>query len=126
MALRDKLRANASHLLENGETIQQVFCAQTTSQWFALLSYWIIIFKNAYRVVVVTDRRIMVCRSGRMTTTKVGEVLHELPRSTMIGPASGLWWKCESLGDRLYVHKRFHKDVDAADAARLERPVAGS
>jgi hypothetical protein len=126
MAIRDKMRANAAHLLESGETIQEIFGAQTTSQWFALVSMWIILIKNAYRVVVVTDRRILVCRSGRLTTTKVGEVLHELPRHTMIGPASGLWWKCESLGDRLYVHKRFHKDIAQADAARLERSVGES
>jgi hypothetical protein len=43
--------------------------------------------------------------------------VRELPRATRIGPASGLWWKCESLGEKLYVHKRFHKDVEAADAA---------
>jgi hypothetical protein len=69
---------------------------------------------------VVTDRRILVCRSGRLSTTKVHEVLHELPRTTQIGPASGLWYKCETLGERLYVHKRFHKDIAQADATRLE------
>jgi hypothetical protein len=50
----------------------------------------------------------------------VKDVLRELPRNTLIGPASGLWWRCESLGERLYVHKRFHKDVAAADG----QPIA--
>ncbi len=117
MALRDKLQHNAAPYLQPDETIQTVFCAQTTSQYFALVSYWIILFSNAYRVVVVTDRRILVCRSGRMTMTAVKEVLAELPRETRIGPPSGLWWKCETLGPKIYVHKRFHKDVNAADAA---------
>ena len=94
-----------------------MFCAQTTSQYFALLSYWIIILKNSYRVVAVTDRRILVCGSGRLSMTKVSGVERELPRGTRIGPPSGLWWKCETLGERLYVNKRFHKDVEAADAA---------
>ena len=116
MALRDKLRANAAHLLQPGETIESIFCAQTTSQYFALISVWIIIFTNAYRVVVVTDRRILVCSSGRFTMTPVKEILRELPRQTKIGNPSGLWWRCDSLGERLYVHKRFHKDVNAADA----------
>ncbi|MGP4028043.1 hypothetical protein [Actinomadura sp. 3N407] len=115
MAIRDKMRANAAHVLREGENVQAVFGAQTTSQYFALLSYWIIIFTNAYRVVVVTDQRILVCRSGRMRMTPVNEVLRELPRDTRIGPPSGLWWRCETLGERLYVHKRFHKDVNAAD-----------
>jgi hypothetical protein len=115
VAIRDKLRANAQHVLQPGETIQSVFCAQTTSQYFALLSYWIILFTNAYRVVVVTDRRILVCSSGRLRMTPVNEVLRELPRNTQIGPASGLWWKSQSLGEQLYINKRFHKDIAAAD-----------
>jgi hypothetical protein len=117
MAIRDTLRANAAHVLQPGETVQAIFPAQTTSQYMALLSYWIIIFKNSYRVVVATDRRIIVCRSGRFRVTPVHEVLVELPRSTRIGPASGLWYKCESLGERLYIAKRFHRDVAEADAA---------
>ncbi len=81
------------------------------------MSFWIIIAKDAYRVVVVTDRRILVCKSGRFRVTPVNEVVRELPRSTRIGPASGLWYRCESLGQRLYINKRFHKDIAAADDA---------
>src|SRR5712692_10475962 len=102
MAIRDKMRASAAPFLQPGETIQAVFGAQTTSQYFALISYWIIIFSNAYRVVVVTDRRILVCKSGRVTQTPIKEVLRELPRNTKIGPASGLWYHTEALGERLY------------------------
>ena len=111
------MRANAAPFLQPGESIQAVFGAQTTSQYFALISYWIIIFSNAYRVVVVTDRRILVCKSGRVTMTPIKEVLRELPRNTKIGPASGLWYRTEALGERLYIGKRFHKDVAAADAS---------
>src|SRR5579859_7221990 len=117
MALRDKLRANAAHLLQPGETIQAVFCAQTVSAYFALISVWIIVFSNAYRVVVVTDRRILVCRAGRLMPAKVKGPDRELPRGTRFGEPNGLWWPCDSLGGRLYVHRRFHKDVRAADAA---------
>ncbi len=116
MAIRDKMRANAAPFLQPGETIQAVFAAQTMSQWFALLSIWIIVFTNAYRVVVVTDRRIMVCRSGRFRVRMVNEVLFQFPRNTRIGPAHGLWYRCDTLGEQLHIHKRFHKDVVAADA----------
>ncbi|HZP30572.1 MAG TPA: hypothetical protein VFC99_16590 [Acidimicrobiia bacterium] len=116
MAIRDTMRTNAAHLLEQGESVQAVFGAQTASGWWALLTYWIVIFKGGFRVVVVTDRRILVCRSGRLSTTQVNEVLGEFPRQTRIGPASGLWYRCNSLGQPLYVHKRFHKDIAAADA----------
>ena len=119
MALRDKIRANAAHVLQPGETVQVVIPAQTTSQWFALLSYWIIILRNSYRVIVVTDRRILVCHSGRFRITPVKGVERELPRGTRIGPPSGLWYRCETLGERLYIAKRFHKDVLAADGVTV-------
>src|ERR1700674_5294839 len=104
------MRSNASHLLQEGETVRAVFPGQTT------LSWRIIIIKNSYRVVVVTDRRILVCQSGRFRPTTVNEVAEELPRETRIGPAKGLWYRCDTLGERLYIHKRFHKDVATADA----------
>ena len=117
MAIRDKMRANAQPYVDDGETIQQVFGGQTVSQYWFLITFLILLFTNAYRVIVVTDRRILVCRSGRLTTTPVKEVLRELPRSTQIGPATGLWHRSETLGEKMYIHKRFHKDVAAADAA---------
>lgn len=117
MAIRDKIKANAAPFLEPGEVVQAVIPAQTTSQYFALISIWIIVFSNAYRVVVVTDQRILLCSSGRFRQTPVKAVLVELPRQTIIGPAHGLWYRTESLGSKLYINKRFHKDVAAADAA---------
>jgi hypothetical protein len=51
-----------------------------------------------------------------MSTTPVKEILRELPRSTRIGAPSGLWWRNEALGEKLYIHKRYHKDVVEADA----------
>ena len=117
MALRDKIRGNAEHVLEPGETIQVVIPAQTVSQYLAaLVSLWIIVLRKAYRVVVVTDRRILVCSSGRFRFTPVGEVMAEFPRQTAIGPAHGLWYRTDALGETLYIAKRFHKDVAEADA----------
>jgi len=126
VAIRDTLRTNATPHLQQGEVLQAVIPAQTTSQWFALVSYWIIIFKNAYRNIVVTDRRILVCRSGRFRVTPVNEVLRELPRSTRIGPPNGLWYKSENLGERLYIAKRFHKDIIAADELATAPGASGA
>ena len=117
MAIRDTLRKNAAPLLAPGETLQAIFPAQTTSQYFSLLSFWIIIIRNSYRVIVVTDRRILVCGSGRFRVTPVKGVLRELPRSITIGPAHTLWYRFDSLGEKMYVNRRFFKDVEAADGA---------
>jgi hypothetical protein len=116
MAIRAKMRANAAPLLQEGEQIQQVFGAQPVSPYLALISLWILLIKNTYRVVVVTDRRILVCRAGRFSRTPVKELLRELPRLTKIGPARGVWFRSDSLGEKLYIHKRFHNDVASADA----------
>jgi hypothetical protein len=124
MAIRDKLVASATPYLQEGEQIQAVFNAQTMSQWMALISFWIIIFGNAYRVVVVTDRRILVCQTKRFQTTAITQVEREVPRSTQIGPAHGLWYQTAVLGQKLYIHKRFAKDVAAADAALGQAPPA--
>ena len=117
MAIRDKMRRNSESLLQPGEQVQAVFGAQTASNYLMMLGVLPFLLVNQYRVVVVTDRRILVARSGRLTTTPVRDVLRELPRKTKIGPTSGIWWMSSSLGEPLRVHKRFHKDVDAADAA---------
>lgn len=120
MALRETIRKNAEKFLEPGESIQAVIPAQTTSAYLALISYWIIILSNAYRAIVVTDRRILVCQSGRFRLSPVKKVLHQVPRSTVIGPAKGLWYRSDNLGERLYINKRFHKDVLAADTGATQ------
>jgi hypothetical protein len=117
MAIRDKLRSKAAGYLEPDESIQAVFPAQSVSQYMAIISLWIIIAKNAYRVIVVTDKRILVIQAGRFRWTTMKAQLREIPRQTKIGPASGLWYRFDSLGERLYVHRRFHKDVAAADGS---------
>ena len=64
------------------------------------------ILKRAGRIVVITDRRVLVWASvgwlGRQP-----EFLRELPRGTMIGSASGNWWRSfNTLGERLYLAQR--------------------
>lgn len=125
LAIRDKIAANAQPFLEPGEQIQAAFAAQTFSQYWALLSWLIVLFKNSYRCVVVTDRRIAVFNTGKWAMGTPKTLLRSLPRATRIGPASGLWWRSDTLGERLYIHKRFHKDIAAADDA-LPAPAAGA
>ncbi len=113
--IRTKIENNASAHLQPGETIQAVFSGQTASQWLFLLGVIFFMISNQYRTIAVTDRRILVMDSGKWTTTKAKSVVREIPRGTLIGPASGLWYKSESLGERIMVHKRFHKDILVAD-----------
>ncbi|MEZ5341107.1 MAG: hypothetical protein R2706_06565 [Acidimicrobiales bacterium] len=113
--IREKIAKNAAPHLEPGETIQQVFGGQTANQWLFILGGIFFMLSNNYRTVAVTDRRILIMDSGKWTTTKAKSVVHSVPRNTQIGPASGLWYRCENLPERLFIHKRYHKDVLAAD-----------
>lgn len=120
--LRHKIVNNSASYLRPGEQVQAVLAGQTITGWWALLTY-LFFFWLRYRAVLVTDQRILVLDTGRWSMTKPKGVVAELPRNVIIGPASGLWWKCLTLGEKLYVHKRFHKDVLAADTALMESGV---
>ena len=117
MAIRDKLRQNVQPYLEPGETVQAVFPATGgLSPYFLALSY-LLFFWIKYVIVVATDRRILLLRASKLAITKPQELLGTFPRETPLGPVSGLYAKINLGGTRYYVHKRFHEDVKAADAA---------
>lgn len=98
--------------------MQAVIAAQTASQFLALLGLLPFLLANRYRCVVVTDRRILVLDSGRVATAAPKSIVRVLPRSTRIGPPTGaLWYVTGNLGETLRIHKRFHPDIQAADAA---------
>lgn len=126
MAIRDKIVNNATPFLAPGEQVQAAFAGQTFSQYWLLLTWIIVLIKSSYRSVVVTDRRIIVFNTGKWSATKPKSVVRDLPRATDLGTPSGIWWRTEALGERLYVHKRFHKDIVAANelAPRAGAPLA--
>ena len=124
MALRDKLRDRVQPLLEPGEQVQEVFLAQTgPSPWFAILTY-LIFFAVKRRIVVATDRAIVIIKAGALSGTSAKEVIGRLPRSTRIGPLSGIWAKTKLGPDKVHIHKRFHGDVARADAAAGAAPAS--
>lgn len=115
MALRDKLTARSQPFLPEGAQVRQVFIGQTgPNPWFFLITY-LTIFWIKYRTFVVTQDAIYVLRNSKFTM-KPKEILATLPRQTQIGPLSGLWGGATLMGERHWIHKRFHKDVAAADA----------
>jgi hypothetical protein len=116
LAIRDKIRKKAEPQLRPGEQVQAVFSAQTASQWLIILGYVIFFAVNKYRCVVVTDQRIVVFDSGKISTASPKAIVAEVPRSTRLGPPSGLWHTVSLGGEDLKVHKRFHKDIQQADS----------
>jgi hypothetical protein len=113
MAARDSMRNSSAPYLAPGEPIQAIFAAQTASALrMAMLGF----FFNRYRIVAVTPQRIVVLDAGMFGATKAKGVVTELPRSTRLGPGSGLWHSIPAGSETLHVHRRFFKDVEVADS----------
>jgi hypothetical protein len=117
MALRDTMRSSAAQYLQPGEPVQAVIGAQTASQWLAALTgVFLFLGLNRYRIIAVTPSRIVVLDAGRASMAKARGVVTELPRPTRLGPATGIWHKIPAGTETLRVHRRFFKDIQAADS----------
>jgi hypothetical protein len=115
MALRDSMRESAAQYLRPGEPIQAVIGAQTASQWLAALTgFFVFLGLNRYRILVVTPARILVLDAGK---TSMSGVVMELPRSTRLGPGSGMWHRVQAGQENLRIHRRFFKDLETADTS---------
>ena len=118
MALRDSMRDSAAQYLRPGEPIQAVIGAQTASQWLAALTgFFVFLGLNRYRILAVTPNRILVLDAGKTSMKTARGVVTELPRSTRLGPGTGLWHRIPVGNENLRVHRRFFKDLEAADSA---------
>ena len=116
MALRDDMAASSAPFLQPGEPIQAIFGAQTASQWMAALTgIFVFLGLNKYRIVAVTPARIVVLDAGKVSMKKARGVVTELPRSTRLGPGTGLWHQIPAGSEKLRVHRRFFKDLETAD-----------
>jgi hypothetical protein len=118
MALRDSMRESAAQYLRPGEPIQAVIGAQTASQWLAALTgFFVFLGLNRYRILAVTPTRIVVLDAGKTSMKTARGLVTELPRSTRLGPGTGMWHQVPAGSETLRVHRRFFKDLDAADSA---------
>src|SRR5215472_16224464 len=118
MAIRDSMQASAAPYLNPGETIQAVIGAQTASQWMAALTgIFVFLGLNHYRILAVTPNRIVVLDAGKTSFKTARGVVGELPRATRLGPGTGVWHRIQAGPENLRIHRRFFKDIEAADGA---------
>jgi hypothetical protein len=123
MALRDSMRDSAAPYLRPGETVQVVLGAQTASQLVAAVSgVFLFLGLNRYRIIAVTSARVLILDTGRASMKTAHGVVAELPRSTRLGPPSGLWHVIPAAGENLRVHRRFFKDIETADDTLATAP----
>jgi hypothetical protein len=116
MAIRDSMKASAAQYLRPGEHLEAVIGAQTASQYLlAMTGFFLFPLINRYRIIAITSERILVLDTGRMGMKKARGVVTELPRSTRLGPGTGVWHQIPADGGKLRVHRRFFKDLQNAD-----------
>jgi hypothetical protein len=124
---RGRWEANVVQYLQPGEQARSLFPAETRNPYLARFDRAVVtVFSKAgltfentedsRRVVVVTDKRILVCRVGSWRMFAVAAILRELPRQTQIGPAKGLYCRTEALGERLYIHRAYFHDITLVDS----------
>jgi hypothetical protein len=105
--------------LPAGSEIRQVFIAQAAPNFgFFLITYLtgLTMFWIKYRCVAVTKDAIYVLESSKSSGgAKPQSLVATLPRNTQLGPVSGRWGQTNLLGERHWVHQRFHDQVTAAD-----------
>lgn len=70
-----------------------------------------------YRCMAVTLDAIYVLESGKLSGgARPQSLVGMLPRQTQLGPVYGRWTEIHLLGERQWVHKRFHAQITAADS----------
>jgi hypothetical protein len=115
MSFRDSMRESVTAYLKPGEPVQSVIGAQTRSQY--LMFTGLFPFFNRFRILAVTPQRILVLDTGKFSTKKALGVVTELPRSTRLGPGSGVWHVIPVGHEKLRVHRAYFKDLQTADSA---------
>jgi hypothetical protein len=63
----------------------------------------------------VTPSRIVVLDAGSSSMKKARGVVTQLPRSTRLGPGTGMWHQIPAGTEKLRVHRKFFKDLQTAD-----------
>ncbi|MFI9829513.1 hypothetical protein ACIHIX_17700 [Streptomyces sp. NPDC051913] len=144
----ERVRAVSQGLLEPGERTRRVMLAQGgVSPWWRAGFFLVgamafqlvpvggyagfrgalgglagVLLANAFtsrRVVLVTDRAVVVLQYGRFGAVKPTRVLARLPLGTEIGPLSGTWARIELAGEPLWVHRQWQGDAAAFVPPRL-------
>ena len=119
MKPRQDLMDHSAPFLPEGSEISQIFICQAAPSFvFFLITYLtgLTMFSIKYRCVAITPEAIYVLESSKLSGgAKPQSLVGTLPRHTQLGPVSGRWAQVNLLGERHWVHKRFHDVITAAD-----------
>ena len=115
---RADLVERALPFLPEGSKVRQAFIGQAAPNFFYFIVTYLtgLMFRNKYRCVAVTSEAIYVLDSTKRSGgAKPRALVGKMPRNTRLGPVSGRWAEVDLLGERHWVHTRFHDQVTAAN-----------
>jgi hypothetical protein len=119
MKPRQDLMDHSAPFLPEGSEISQIFICQAAPSFaFFLITYLtgLTMFWIKYRCVAITLDAIYGLESSKLSGgAKPQSLVGTLPRHTQLGPVTGRWAQVNLLGERHWVHKRFHDVITAAD-----------
>jgi hypothetical protein len=123
------MESAARSYLAPGEIIQTVFAGQTPHPQVAALRSGLRQFGLVGGLIsasvgertriwnfVVTDRRILVLEGSYWSATRIKALTAELPRSTRLGPPSGLWQGILADGRKIWVRRSRFDRIRLADS----------
>jgi len=139
----ERIAENAKPHIESDESVVAAFAAHTASQIpaaaaAALLVIVVMAFdvpplveallllaalapavwyfvRNENLIVIATERRTLLARSGTFSGARVEEVIAEYGVDVRFGPTSGSIHETDALGRTMYVQRRFFDEVTKAD-----------
>jgi len=116
---RSDLVERSLPFLPVGSEVRQAFIGQAAPSFACFIVTYLTgltMSWNKYRCVVVTTDAIHVLDSTKTSGgARPRAVVGTMSRRTRLGPASGRWAEVDLLGERHWVHKRFHDQIAAAD-----------
>jgi hypothetical protein len=123
--MEDRLVASARRFVPDDESVQTVIPATSRRPLWrghrALAVLQLVGHPNL--AIVVTDRRLLLCKRGVLRPGRVTAVRRELPRTTMIGHDDTDVFVSRTLGQRVFVAREWSEAVLRADAWGHQPPA---
>ncbi|HCB34586.1 MAG TPA: hypothetical protein DEP69_05415, partial [Acidimicrobiaceae bacterium] len=76
-----------------------------------------------YRMIVVNEIEVVLLRTRALRTGTPVERLGRFDRTAPFGVRGSMWGQIVVGSEKLWVHRRFHRDLDAADAVLGQAPA---
>ena len=114
---------SAEQYLEKGEKVEAIFPMMTGPSPWAMLATILLVWRSHHYVVAVTNRSVLVLHAGSWSPTTIKGFHARYPRAVRLGPVHKIWTPYYLLAQKGWVHRRFWRELEAADERLGERGI---